>query len=158
MHQPGVQEAGGHKAAIYGGLPRAGPLQERRRKADRKERARAHRTSFIGFRKPLCWGSGPGLPPRDDATPRHRGCARENYSQARQMAARPEEPGSRRAGAQPQPRPPSAQESSISRCRPSPPPPPWLQGEAGLYDIQNSSKGRFNVVEKSQFVPRSVRG
>lgn len=49
----------------------------------RQEGARhfAHRTSFIAFRKPLCWGSGPGLSPRDDATLRNRGCARANYSQ-----------------------------------------------------------------------------
>lgn len=60
MHQPGVQEAGGYKAAIYGGLPRAGPLQERHGKADRKERAASHTEQASSASESLCAGA-PGL-------------------------------------------------------------------------------------------------
>lgn len=111
----------------------------------RQEGARrfAHRTSFIAFRKPLCWGSGPGLSPRDDATLRNRGCARANYSQQGrwQRGLRipalslglPELPGN----------PPFR---SVTSCYCS-----GFRQEIGHYNIQKGVRGCFKSLE-NQFV------
>lgn len=121
------------------------------------ERRSTHRTSFIGFRKPLCWGSGPGFSPRDDATLRNKVCARENYSQAMQMAMQPKALGSKHTGAHPGPA--------------SPPRPPFMpprilhfmlpacskrdhgfRQNDGPYDTEKEVKGGFKVLQKSQLI------